>query len=50
MPPSSQNGGEVMVVDANHELFSRVGIIGQRTQVIQLVSLPQILFCKTTSH
>jgi len=30
-----------MVVDANHELFSRVGIIGRRTQVIQLVSLYQ---------
>ena len=34
-----QNGGEVMVVDANHELFSHVGIIGRRTQVIQVVSL-----------
>ena len=27
-----------MVVDANHELFSHVGIIGRRTQVIQVVS------------
>lgn len=36
---SLQNGGEVMVVDANHELFSHVGIIGRRTQVIQVVSL-----------
>ena len=27
-----------MVIDANHELFSHVGIIGRRTQVIQVVS------------
>jgi len=39
LPPAGDlfsNSGEVMVVDANHELFSNVGIIGQRTQVIQL--------------
>ena len=29
-----------MVVDANHELFSHVGIIGRRTQLIQVVSIP----------
>ena len=41
---SLQNGGEVMVVDANHELFSHVGIIGRRTQVIQVVSDPSFRF------
>jgi hypothetical protein len=39
-----QNGGEVMVVDANHELFSHVGIIGHRTQVIQVVSQIQVYY------
>ena len=28
-----------MVVDANHELFSHVGMIGRRTQLIQVVSI-----------
>lgn len=39
-----------MVIDSNHELFSHVGIIGRRTQVIQVVSsLIQIILFRTTN-
>ena len=47
---SLQNGGEVMVVDANHELFSHVGIIGHRTQLIQVVSPPSSNFNGFSGH
>lgn len=40
-----------MVVDANHELFSHVGVIGHRTQVIQVVSpLVHVSFRATSTN